>query len=81
MDKGTRDNSGVLFRESDKKSPNHPDYKGSIRVEGKDFWISGWIKDGKNGKFMGLAVNPKEPMQAPTKASKSIADMDDDVPF
>ena len=45
MEKEVRDNSGVLFRESDKKSPNHPDYKGSIRIEGKDFWISGWIKD------------------------------------
>ena len=81
MEKEVRDNSGVLFRESNKKGETFPDYKGSIRVEGKDFWISGWIKEGKNGKFMGLAVNPKEPMQAPTKASKSIADMESDYPF
>ena len=81
MERETRNNSGVLFRESEKKGETFPDYKGSIRVDGKDYWISGWIKDGKNGKFMGLAVNPKEPMQAPTKASKSIADMDDNYPF
>ena len=80
MEKEVRDNSGVLFRESNKKGETFPDYKGSIRVEGKDFWISGWIKDGKNGKFMGLAVSPKDAQQAPKKASNSVADMDDSVP-
>jgi len=77
-----RDNSGVLFKEREKKNPNSPDYKGNIRVNGQEFWLSAWIKDGKNGKFMGLALSPKEEQaKAPAKSSKKIEDMDDDIPF
>ena len=54
-----RDNSGVLFANDKREKESHPNYKGNIRVDGKDYWISGWIKEGKNGKFMGLAVSPK----------------------
>jgi len=74
-----RDNSGYLFKNDRKETGNHPDYRGNIKVDGQEYWISAWIKEGKNGKFMGLAVNPREPM--PSKASNSVANMDDDVPF
>jgi len=82
MDENQRNNSGVLFKSDRKEKPNHPDYRGSIVVDGNNYWISGWIKEGKNGKFMGLAVSPKDESYVSEKQpSKKIEDMESDAPF
>jgi hypothetical protein len=78
-------NRGTLFKNDRKESDSHPDYKGSINVNGEELWLSAWIKDGKNGKFMSLSVKPKEAASAPRKAVKQPAKSesfdDSDVPF
>ena len=80
MDK--KDNSGVLFKNDKKETGNHPDYKGNITVGGKDYWLSAWVKEGKSGKFMGLAVSPKEEYKAkPSERSKATGFDDDSLPF
>ena len=80
MDK--KDNSGVLFRNDKKDTPNHPDYKGGLTVNGQEYWLSAWIKEGKSGKFMGLALSPKEPIAKPSERSKSTGfDDASDLPF
>jgi hypothetical protein len=82
-----RDNSGVLFKNDRKDKPTAPDYKGNVTVDGKPYWLSAWIKDGKSGKFMGLALSPKDevnttaPAQAKKKPSSGFDDMDSDLPF
>lgn len=75
-----KDNSGVLFKNDKKETPNHPDYKGNITVGGQDYWLSAWIKEGKSGKFMGLALSPKE-QQRPSERSKATNFDDSDLPF
>jgi hypothetical protein len=55
-----KDNSGVLFKNDKKDTEKHPDYKGNIMVDGQEYWLSAWIKEGKTGKFMGLAVSPRD---------------------
>ena len=54
-------NKGVLFNNDKQGNEKRPDYTGSINVDGKEFKLSAWIKDGKSGnKFMSLSVQPKE---------------------
>jgi hypothetical protein len=75
-----RDNSGVLFKNDRKESEKHPDYKGYLTVNNQEFWLSAWIKEGKTGKYMGLAISPKEDYQ-PKQASKKASIADEDLPF
>lgn len=79
-------NTGILARNERKEQDNHPDFTGSINVNGVDYWLSAWTKEGKPGtkmdgrKFFSLSVRPKD--DAPRKPAKaSVAEMDDDIPF
>ena len=76
-----RDNSGVLFRNEKKDNDRAPEYKGNITVNGQDYWLSAWIKEGKSGKFMGLALSPKEQQAKPSERSKATNFDDSDLPF
>lgn len=56
-------NTGVLFQNSRKQQPNHPDYTGTFKdVNGKTWDVAAWTKTDKNGKeFFSFTV--KEPRQ------------------
>jgi len=81
-------NSGALFKNKDKQTLNHPDYKGNINVGGQEYWISSWLKESKNGvKYMSLSVTLKEDvkqqMNKPAQQQTTeewVNDMDD-IPF
>ncbi len=78
-------NRGALYRNENKQADNHPDYSGSLNVGGKDYWLSGWVKESKKDgkKFFSLSVKQKE-KQNPYAKPKQEKPMDDDlsdVPF
>ena len=84
-------NRGVLFKAKlPKKSDNHPDYSGTVNIEGKEFWLNGWEKTSKNGnKFFSLSTTPKKPVynegqkiDKPKEEGKSFEpDFTDKIPF
>jgi hypothetical protein len=65
-------NSGLLARNDKQGNDSRPDYRGSINVDGREYWLSAWIKTGRDGtklagqKYMSLSVQPKDaPAAAP----------------
>jgi uncharacterized protein (DUF736 family) len=54
-------NTAVIFKNNKKENEKHPDYRGTINVDGKELEISLWIKEGKAGKFFSGKI--KEPYQ------------------
>jgi len=52
-----KDNSGVLFSNKDKKNEKSPDYSGNVVINGQELRLAGWLKEGKNGKFISLSVS------------------------
>lgn len=78
-------NSGSLFRNDEVKSDKHPTHSGSALVDGKEYWISAWVKDGKKGKFFSMAFKPKDGgrrQTEPVERGGSYAeDLGDEIPF
>ena len=61
-----RTNTGIIGKNQKKEKDTHPDITGSINVEGKEFWLNGWLKkrnDG-TGTFYSLSVKPKDQQQS-----------------
>ena len=74
-----------LFKNDRKEKDSHPDYKGDGQdLEGNPIWVSAWLKDGKNGKFMSCSMTHKEQQggsaSAGTNKGSSFQD-DSDLPF
>lgn len=56
----SRDNSGSLSRNKRKEKSTHADYKGKATINGTEYWISGWKKEGDDGQWLSLAFEIKQ---------------------
>ena len=72
-------NTGAIFKNTNKKAENHPDYKGKVNVNGKEMEVALWVKQGKNGSFFSASFS--EPYVAPAQSEPVINNDDSDLPF
>lgn len=88
-------NKGLIAKNDRKTQDSHPDITGSINVDGREYFINGWMKRrGSDGApFYSLAVKPKAERAAEIRREheskpqgsygKQPADFDDngEIPF
>jgi hypothetical protein len=80
-----KEGSGSLFKNENKTESTHSDYTGSIKINGKEFWLNAWVKEGKKGKFFSVSIGKeKQPMGFKAAGSDELPRNtidDDSVPF
>lgn len=76
-----KDNSGVLFKNDRKETDKHPDRKGEALIDGKAYWVAGWLKDGKKGQFLSLAFTAKDEKPAEKLDGKRAGYQKPEIPF
>jgi len=77
-------NSGVLFKNDKKGNEKAPDYKGKLKVGGKDYDLAAWVRQGKNGNFLSVKIQEpykKDSELPPMPEPKSNKSFSQDLPF
>jgi len=80
-------NKGAIWKNEDKQSETHPDFKGSLNVNGVEYWVSAWLRaKDANPKAPSLkfSIQPKErqePQAQPAREPGSDDDFNDSIPF
>jgi len=87
-------NTGILSRNERREKDTHPEYTGKLNIDGVDYWLSGWVKERKDGsgRFFSLSVKPVEPRAKPAGDSARTMprhvqsrplreELDDEIPF
>jgi hypothetical protein len=55
-----KDMSGTLFKNDKREKETHPHAKGTALIDGVEYWVSAWTKEGAKGRFQGLSFQKKE---------------------
>ena len=81
-------NSGALFKNDRKQKETEPDYKGTINIEGIEYYLSAWVNESaRTGqKYFALKTTPKAATTpatttAPAQPAATVSDPIDDLPF
>ena len=76
---------GALFKNDEMRvGSKDPNYKGSVTVDGVEYWIAAWLNVAKSGqKYMSLKLTPKNERaeKQATAAPPPADEFNDDIPF
>ena len=76
----TKQNTGAIFKNTNKKAEAHPDYKGTINVDGVEKEIALWIKQSSKVTNY-LSVSISKPYQKTEVTITKIIEDNDALPF
>ena len=57
-------NTGSLFKNDRKVKEGDPDRTGTLHVEGKSYYVNGWVNTGTKGQWLKLSVKPVDGYKA-----------------
>ena len=75
-------NTFALFKNDKGDNPKRPDYTGNLNVDGIEFRVSGWVREGSKGKLISGTVQLKDNNSAgATRGAAVEGDDESDLPF
>jgi uncharacterized protein (DUF736 family) len=73
-----KEGAGNLFRNDRQENDKQPSHRGEMKIEGKVFRLSAWVRESKKGeKYFSIQATPKDE----TPKRHSDVGIDDAVPF
>lgn len=67
-----KDNTGTIFKNDRREKETHPHATGSAMIDGVEYWISAWTKDGPKGKYQSLAFKRKDAGKTASATRQSV---------
>jgi len=67
-----------IFRKKGEIINNRATHNGSTMIDGKEYWVNCWVKQGTNGQFFSCTLQLKD--EQPTRTVPAD-DFEDDIPF
>lgn len=84
-------NRGSIWKNEKKEKDSHPDFTGSLNVDGVEYWVSAWKKKpgaSEKAPSLSFSIQPKQearqPAQSqpkPNRPSSTVVDESDDIPW
>lgn len=80
-------NRGAIWGNEKKEKDTHPDFTGSLNVEGTEYWVSAWKRKpdaGPKAPALSFSVKPKDEQQSRSSGGANQArggDPSDEIPF
>lgn len=74
-----KNNTGSLFKNDKMTKETSPPYKGTVLIDGVEYWQSAWVKEANGKRFFSQSFTRKD--GGPTQMENTSERIDDEVPF